>query len=212
MPTLLELVKERLTIEEACEMAGVRVGRGRGHKRTALCPLHDDSSPSFAIFLDSNRWMCFSGCGQGDAIDLLAKLWGLSTGQALSRLATELDISVNTYQDDERRHKRLEALQQERERRRKDREFERACSKAVHYLKVLEDALDKPLQACETAWEVERLATHIHLLAKIDRILDDLISRDRKQREHGLVEAWGVFQLVKGARKKQSNATNTKTA
>lgn len=58
---------------------------GIANKATKLCtcPLHKDSRPSFGIFVAKNglwKWKCFAGCGHGDEIDFLQKLW--STGRS----------------------------------------------------------------------------------------------------------------------------------
>ena len=40
----------------------------------SCCPLHKDNSPSFSLNLSTGLWICFAGCGQGDFIDLIAKI------------------------------------------------------------------------------------------------------------------------------------------
>jgi len=50
-------------------------------KKSARCPFHEDSSASFSLYVGDDgeeRWKCFAGCGQGDAIDFLAKHRGLN--------------------------------------------------------------------------------------------------------------------------------------
>ena len=39
-----------------------------------LCPLHQDSRPSFSINLESGLWKCFAGCGAGDLFTLYKEL------------------------------------------------------------------------------------------------------------------------------------------
>ncbi len=54
-------------------------------KKSARCPFHEDSSASFSLFVgddNAERWKCHAGCGQGDAIDFLAKHRGLSNADA----------------------------------------------------------------------------------------------------------------------------------
>ncbi len=60
--------------------------RRSGHRQTALCPFHTESTGSFIIYSDQS-WHCF-GCqahGQ-NAIDFLMKLDSLSFPQAIERL------------------------------------------------------------------------------------------------------------------------------
>ena len=54
-------------------------------KKSARCPFHDDSAASFSLYVGDDgeeRWKCFAGCGQGDAIDFLAKHRGLNNAAA----------------------------------------------------------------------------------------------------------------------------------
>jgi hypothetical protein len=63
----------------------VRLGLGRCAKKSSCCPLHDDKSASFSVYINDDgeeRWKCFAGCGGGDAIDFLAKYLGLSNPDA----------------------------------------------------------------------------------------------------------------------------------
>ncbi|MGE7273558.1 CHC2 zinc finger domain-containing protein [Brevibacillus panacihumi] len=210
--TLLELVKDHLTIEEACEMADVNLERGRGNTRTARCPFHDDSSPSFIIYLDSNRWRCFGCHCHGDVVDLLSKVYNMPISQTLHRIATDLGISTHNRKRDELQRQRIEQQRKERQKAQAAKEFEWAVTKAVHFLKALSDELDRPIRACTTPWQIEKYAAHIHLNARIERILDDLVSGERNRREDGLLAAKGVLFFVKEARKKQRDINKTKTA
>ena len=54
---------------------------------TALCPFHDDSNPSFAIYSDNNRFYCF-GCGvHGDSINFVMLLKKYSFKEAVIELS-----------------------------------------------------------------------------------------------------------------------------
>jgi replicative DNA helicase len=62
-----------------------RLGCGDRARKSARCPFHDDSSASFSVFIGDDgyeRWKCHAGCGQGDAVDFLAKHQGLNNGDA----------------------------------------------------------------------------------------------------------------------------------
>jgi hypothetical protein len=62
-----------------------QLGFGDRAKKSACCPFHQDSSASFSLYVGDDgeeRWKCFAGCGQGDAIDFLAKHRGLSNADA----------------------------------------------------------------------------------------------------------------------------------
>lgn len=68
---VFEAVKQSVSTREVAEMYGIKVRRNG----MACCPFHDDRNPSMKL---DNRFHCF-GCGaDGDAIDFVAKLYGLS--------------------------------------------------------------------------------------------------------------------------------------
>lgn len=60
--------------------------RQAGNKYIACCPLHEDNNPSMVIYLETNTWFCFSGCGGGDVIDFLMRLYNIDFREALERL------------------------------------------------------------------------------------------------------------------------------
>jgi DNA primase len=78
---LIVLAKQKLTLTALL----VLLGLGDHAKKSARCPFHDDTSASFSLYVGDDgeeRWKCFAGCGQGDAIDFLAKHRGLSNPDA----------------------------------------------------------------------------------------------------------------------------------
>jgi DNA primase len=75
-------IKARLPIANVLARYGHQPdGSGR-----MKCPFHDDKSPSFQVFRDTQRFTCFAeGCraGSGDVIDLIELKEGCSKGQAI---------------------------------------------------------------------------------------------------------------------------------
>jgi hypothetical protein len=60
----------------------------RTAKRVSVsCPFHSDSSPSFVIYLDNNRFHCFSCQAKGSSIDFIMKLQNKSFVQAVEALS-----------------------------------------------------------------------------------------------------------------------------
>lgn len=53
------------------------------------CPFHKDDTPSFALYIKTNTWHCFSGCTGSDAIDFYMKLHKIDFNQALKELTNE---------------------------------------------------------------------------------------------------------------------------
>lgn len=72
-------------------LAGRQTGQGRGKYR---CPFHDDHDPSMITYPQTkggkSHYHCFSCGAHGDAIDLYARIKGLSGPDAARELAREL--------------------------------------------------------------------------------------------------------------------------
>lgn len=81
--SIFEKVKEVARIDEVVEHFGVRLDRyGK-----ALCPFHNEKTPSFSIKGEENIFKCF-GCGEGgDAIDFVAKYKGVEPIEAAKVIA-----------------------------------------------------------------------------------------------------------------------------
>ena len=83
---VFETVKQSVTVREAAERYGIEVKRGG----MVCCPFHDDKNPSMK--LNKEYFYCF-GCGAtGDVIDLVAKLFDLSSYEAAQKLAQDFGI------------------------------------------------------------------------------------------------------------------------
>lgn len=84
--TLFELVKQKISVSDAAEHYGLQVSRNG----MACCPFHDDWHPSMK--LNERYFYCF-GCGAtGDVIDLVARLFDLSSYEAAKKLAHDFGI------------------------------------------------------------------------------------------------------------------------
>ncbi len=83
-----ETIKAAVPMREAAEHYGLRVLPNG----TACCPFHVDHHPS--LKLNEDYFFCF-GCGaHGDVIDFTAKLWGLSTQEAVEKLSGDFEIGT----------------------------------------------------------------------------------------------------------------------
>jgi DNA primase len=89
--SIFEKVKEIARIEEVVEHFGVHLDRyGK-----ALCPFHNEKTPSFSIKSEDNIFKCF-GCGEGgDAIDFVAKYKGVEPVEAAKMIAEMYGIDDN---------------------------------------------------------------------------------------------------------------------
>ena len=83
---LFESGKAAATVRQAAEHYGLKIGQGN----MVCCPFHADRTPSMK--LNEDYFYCF-GCGtSGDVIDLVAKLFNLSSYDAAKKLAYDFGI------------------------------------------------------------------------------------------------------------------------
>ena len=83
---LFTQIKMAVSVKEAAEYYGLEVNRGN----MICCPFHADRTPSMK--LNEDYFYCF-GCGaHGDVIDLVAKLFNLSSYDAAKKLAYDFGI------------------------------------------------------------------------------------------------------------------------
>lgn len=88
---LVGLVKQRVDIVEFLEQHGMDVKRS-GTRYWALCPFHDEDTPSFSIDQNTGRYYCF-GCREtGDIFTYLQKTEGLTFKEALEEECDALHI------------------------------------------------------------------------------------------------------------------------
>jgi hypothetical protein len=67
-------------------------GSGRIVKCKCVLPSHDDRTPSFVVYTDTNRWRCF-GCGNGgDILDLIQLTHNVGYQESLSMVNSEMTI------------------------------------------------------------------------------------------------------------------------
>lgn len=83
---LFETVKSAVTVKQAAEHYGCKVNRGD----MICCPFHDDRHPSMK--LNERYFYCFSCGATGDVIDLVARLFDLSSYKAAQKLAYDFGI------------------------------------------------------------------------------------------------------------------------
>ena len=99
-PQFLDELRERLPISQ---IAGRRVRLIRkGREHSALCPFHNEKTPSFTISDEKGFYHCF-GCGaHGDVLSFLMRTEGVSFPDAVERLAAEAGLPVPATSPQER--------------------------------------------------------------------------------------------------------------
>ncbi len=72
----------------------------RGKSYVALCPFHNEKTPSFSLDPDDGLYYCF-GCKEGgNVFTFLQKMEGITFGEALRQLAAEAGVDLSEYADE----------------------------------------------------------------------------------------------------------------
>lgn len=87
---VVEAVKQSVTTREVAEMYGIKVRRSG----LACCPFHDDRTPSMKL---DKRFHCFGCQADGDAVDFVSKLYGLSLKDAAIKIADDFGIGYDLH-------------------------------------------------------------------------------------------------------------------
>ena len=158
--TIYESIKAAISVKQAAEHYGLKVSRSG----MACCLFHHDRHPS--LKLNEDYFFCF-GCGaKGDVIDLVARLFGLSSYEAAQKLAADFGIGTEPGRAVEASRK------PKRPHIRQFREDEMLCFRVLtDYLHLLEDWKvryapktpddpydDRFMEACQMHCHIEYMA------------------------------------------------------
>ena len=178
--TIYETIKAAISVKQAAEHYGLKVS----HNGMACCPFHNDRHPS--LKLNEDYFFCF-GCGaKGDVIDLVARLFDLSSYEAAQKLAADFGL-------DPKPPTTAAMVKPKRPYIRQFREDEMLCFRVLtDYLHLLEDwkvryapktpedALDdRFVEACQMHCHIEYMADVLTVgdleerVALVDKLMQD---------------------------------------
>lgn len=108
---VFELARANVSARAAAEYYGIKVRRNG----MACCPFHPDKHPSMKL---DQRFHCFGCQADGDAVNLTARLFGLSNYDAAVKLLDDfgIDHPENKYSSAERKSEKTRAEQKQTER------------------------------------------------------------------------------------------------
>lgn len=98
----LDDIRTRLSLADVIGRKVKLIKRGREYQ--ALCPFHQEKTPSFTVSEDKGFFHCF-GCGaHGDVIGFVMRTDHLSFPEAVERLAAEAGLAIPETSPEDRKH------------------------------------------------------------------------------------------------------------
>lgn len=174
-----DLIKETLNIAEVAANYGVEVKRNN----QALCPFHNEKTPSFTIFPKTNSFKCF-GCGVGGSvIDFAMLMSGTDALEAAKMLDSDYSLGLfNCEASQEERHKLKEQQARQNADKGLDKAFRGFMDKAFDilcaYLHLLHEwkITHAPKTAHELSTASPLFVEACHYLDYIEYLTDSLLN------------------------------------
>ncbi len=92
MESVIDTIKAKIDVAEEIGQVVVLQKSGRSYK--GLCPFHNERTPSFHVFAETQTWHCF-GCNEGgDVFTFVQKQQNLEFRDALLYLAEKASVSI----------------------------------------------------------------------------------------------------------------------
>ena len=106
--TLVDEVKARLTIVDVVSDY-LALDNPTSRTPKALCPFHEERTPSFSVSAEHGSWRCWGACGVGgDMFEFVMRSDGIEFKEALEKLANKAGIEVE-FRDDGDNRKRTKS-------------------------------------------------------------------------------------------------------
>ncbi|GCE26488.1 hypothetical protein KDA_19720 [Dictyobacter alpinus] len=95
MTAVIDTIKAKIDVVD--EVSAVVTLQKSGKSMKGLCPFHNERTPSFYVFRESQTWHCF-GCNEGgDVFSFVQKQQGLDFHEALLYLAEKAGVAVEEH-------------------------------------------------------------------------------------------------------------------
>lgn len=192
-------VKNRVSAAEAAKTYGLKINRNK----MACCPFHDDKHPSMKI---DQTYYCF-GCGEkGDAINYVAKTFGLSQIEAAKKIIKDFHLPIEVGKQDSSKKKSvdpmkkrndLETAQIEEIKKRFHKWCIDQCHKFLDSLNLIQTVKEYLKDKDpEIVMNDDAFAVLLHAEPKLNHWMDILcFGTEEEQKEFFLQERKGVMEL-----------------
>jgi len=209
-------IKETLNIADITAFYGIEVKRNS----QALCPFHNERTPSFTIYPKTNSFKCF-GCGiGGSVIDFVMQMCGMDALEAAKKLDADFNLGLFDYKpSQEEQHKLKQQLKEQQAQREAikglvqifESYINRAYSILCDYAHMLRgwkfDHAPKSVKEMDTGSISPLFVEACHQLDYIEYLLDYLTTADydeqilfyQQRREEMVRIATKIKQYSKGA-------------
>ncbi len=175
------------SIKEALQIADIATSYGVVLKRNnqALCPFHNEKTPSFTIFPKTNSFKCF-GCGAGGSvIDFVMQMYRTDALQAARKLDIDFNLGLFDHKPTkEEIHQQAEKKEQHQADKGLETAFEGFIDKAYNllcdYFHLLQDwkGTHAPSSPNELDTVNPLFVEACHQLDYTEYLLDSLLSAD----------------------------------
>lgn len=83
--TAIDRIRKDFSVASVARTAGVKMVRA-GNEWKACCPFHDDGTPSFYVYANERRFVCYGCNAEGDVLDFMRRAYGGSVVDAIRAL------------------------------------------------------------------------------------------------------------------------------
>jgi methylglyoxal synthase len=173
----IQQIKNEVSIVDALERyTDIKVKNANRRSISVCCPFHGDNKPSAVIYPNTNTFMCFSGCTEGHAVDVISvvRLAHNSTlNEATQTITADFDLKADNTGQYQQLKKQKEANRVISEK------MKEHFNKQFGFLHVYLRAINEKIACCfKTKDDLEKHGNLYHLKVQLEYWLEGLSHDD----------------------------------